>query len=64
MSRDAPRQRRDVSRGAILVLAPFFRYSNSRAAYVLRGVGEKIGPVLTAPAPPDRRRKGHRPPSA
>jgi hypothetical protein len=29
------------------MLRPFFRYSTSRDAYVLRGVGGRFGPVLT-----------------
>jgi hypothetical protein len=34
------------------LLKPFFRYSGFRHAYVLRGVGRSIGPVLRV----DRRR--------
>ena len=30
----------------LLMLRPFFRYSGSRDAYVLRLVGRKAGPVL------------------
>ena len=30
----------------ITALAPFFRYSYSRDAYILRGIGSKRGPVL------------------
>ena len=36
-------------------LTPFFRQSHGREAYVLRGVGNRIGPVLrprTAPPTP------------
>ena len=41
-----PRPRRDVSPLLITLLSPLFRYSNGREAYVLRGVGNRIGPVL------------------
>jgi hypothetical protein len=34
-----------------MLLTPVMRYSTSRDAYVLRGVGRRIGPVLR----PDRR---------
>jgi hypothetical protein len=30
------------------MLRPFLRYSASRDAYVLRGVGNRVGPVLRA----------------
>ena len=40
------RPRKDVSHTTITVLSPFFRYSASRDAYVLRGVGNAHGPVL------------------
>ena len=37
----------------LAALAPIFRYSYSRDAYILRGVGSKRGPVLRprSPAP-------------
>jgi hypothetical protein len=40
------RPRREVSPGLTTVLRPLFRYSYSRDAYVLRGIGGKHGPVL------------------
>lgn len=40
------RPRRDVSHASIVALSPFFRYSASRDAYVLRAVGNARGPVL------------------
>ena len=48
----ASRPRRFVSRGAIVLLRPFFRFSSSRDAYVLRLIGDTHGPVLR----PERRR--------
>ena len=41
-----PRLRREVSKPTLTLLRPFFRYSLSRDAYVLRGAGNRIGPVL------------------
>jgi len=40
------RPRHDVSRETIRALSPFLRYSTSRDAYVLRGIGNRFGPVL------------------
>lgn len=40
------RPRKDVSRTKLTLLSPFFRYSLSRDAYVLRGIGQRHGPVL------------------
>jgi hypothetical protein len=37
-----------VSRHLLLALRPMFRYSAMRDAYVLRGVGRRVGPVLRA----------------
>ena len=37
----------------LLVLRPLFRYSHGRDAYVLRGLGANVGPVLRI----DRRRR-------
>ena len=34
-----------------MLLSPMFRYDHLRDAYVLRGVGDSVGPVLR----PDRR---------
>jgi hypothetical protein len=42
------RTRRYVRRHWLVVLRPFFRYSYSRHAFVLRGVGSSFGPVLRA----------------
>ena len=41
------RPRRDVSPLLLALLRPFFRYSYTRDAWVLRVVGERYGPVLT-----------------
>lgn len=46
--RESARPRREINRRVILVVKPFFRYSLGRDAYVLRGVGNRIGPVLRA----------------
>ena len=40
------RPRHDVAPLTLTALAPLFRYSLSRDAYILRGVGAKRGPVL------------------
>jgi hypothetical protein len=45
------RTRRYVARYWLALLRPLFRYSHSRDAYVLRGVGRSFGPVLR----PERR---------
>jgi hypothetical protein len=37
-------------------MRPFFRYSQTRGAFVLRGVGSSLGPVLRV----DRRSHGSR----
>jgi len=44
--RTVKRPRRYVSRYWLLLLRPILRYSTSRDAYVLRGVGRRVGPVL------------------
>jgi hypothetical protein len=44
--RTVQRPRRYVSARRMTVIRPFFRYSASRRAYVLRGVGGHIGPVV------------------
>ena len=41
-----PRPRRHAPWWARYLLRPLFRYSYTRDAYVLRGVGRKHGPVL------------------
>ena len=42
----APRARRVVEPRTILLLRPVLRWSNGRGAFVLRWVGNSIGPVL------------------
>lgn len=49
--RTVPRPRRYVEQHWLLLLMPVLRYSSSRRAYLLRGVGNRIGPVLR----PERR---------
>jgi hypothetical protein len=44
--RDSPRRRHYVSPFTLVLLRPVLRYSPSRAAYVLRGIGGRVGPVL------------------
>lgn len=44
--RTEQRRRRHVGPVALLALRTVFRYSASREAYVLRGVGNHLGPVL------------------
>ena len=46
------RPRRYVRPWVIAVATPLFRYSTSRDAYILRGVGQKRGPVLKLGEPP------------
>ena len=50
---DDLRTRRYVAKNTLLLLSPIFRYSYSRDAFVLRGVGRSVGPVLRL----DRRRR-------
>jgi hypothetical protein len=47
------RKRRYVSRHWFNFLSPLLRYSYSCDAYILRGVGRRVGPVLR----PERRRR-------
>jgi hypothetical protein len=49
VSRESPRPRRHIPPKALAVLKPFLRFSDSRQAYVLRGVGNRFGPVLAVP---------------
>jgi hypothetical protein len=44
--RTVRRPRRYVSRRWLALLGPVLRYSASRDAYLLRGVGRRYGPVL------------------
>jgi hypothetical protein len=44
--RTVRRPRRYVARHWLLLMRPLLRYSSSRNAYVLRGVGRHVGPVL------------------
>ncbi|HEV3047784.1 MAG TPA: hypothetical protein VGY13_10535 [Solirubrobacteraceae bacterium] len=44
--RTVQRPRRYLARHWLLLLRPWLRYSKVRDAYVLRGVGRRIGPVL------------------
>jgi hypothetical protein len=48
MARTTPRRRRAIAPHTLAVLRIAFRYSYSRDAYVLRVVGNRIGPVLVA----------------
>lgn len=43
---DKPRPRHEVSTALLHVLWPIYRYSQHRHAYVLRLVGNFVGPVL------------------
>ena len=52
--RTVKRPRRYVANHWLTMLRPFVRYSRSRDAYILRGVGSRLGPVLRE----DRRRGG------
>jgi hypothetical protein len=49
--RTVRRPRRYVKRHWLTLLGPVLRYSASRDAYVLRGIGRRYGPALR----PDRR---------
>jgi hypothetical protein len=55
--RTQQRPRRYVAGHWLLVLKPALRYSVTRDAYVLRGVGGSAGPVLRV----DRRHRGGSP---
>jgi hypothetical protein len=52
--RTVRRPRRYVGRHWLTLLAPAFSYNHSRDAYVMRGIGRHLGPVLRA----DRRASG------
>lgn len=53
MAKQQQRPRRYVARHWFLLLRPLLRYSLSRDAFVLRGIGTSAGPVLRV----DRRRR-------
>lgn len=50
--RTVPRTRHYVSPGALTLCRPILAFDYAREAYVLRGIGDRIGPVLRE----DRRR--------
>jgi hypothetical protein len=65
--RTVPRPRRYLASYWLVLLAPFFRYSHGRDAYVLRVIGDHIGPVLRVERRAARRRRadaGRRPSTA
>ena len=49
--RDTQRDRKRIRPGTLVVLRPLFRYSAGRDAYVLRIVGNRLGPVLEVASP-------------
>ena len=52
--RRVPRKRRQVSKGTLrFARVCGFRYDDQRDAYVLRGVGNRFGPVLRSRPPVD-----------
>ncbi len=54
MTRRIPRKRRQVKPGALRVARICgFRYDEGRDAYVLRVVGNRVGPVLRSHPPVD-----------
>ena len=42
----APRPRRAWPEPAVIALRPLLRYDRRRRAYVLRGLGNRVGPVI------------------
>jgi hypothetical protein len=44
--RTSPRPRRELHPALLRLLLPLLRYSTTRDAYVLRGIGNRRGPVL------------------
>lgn len=58
--RTSPRTRHDASPLVVLLLRPFFRYSEWRKAWVLRIVGERYGPVLRVPPGRERTQRERR----
>jgi hypothetical protein len=55
--RSASRPRRYIARHWLFLLRPLLRYSATRDAFVLRGIGGGAGPVLR----PDRRGRRRQP---
>jgi hypothetical protein len=51
--RSVPRTRHYVSPGALTLCRPVLAFDYAREAYILRGVGDRVGPVLRE----DRRRR-------
>jgi hypothetical protein len=54
--RTQQRPRRYIARHWLLLLKPVLRYSSTRDAFVLRGIGNNTGPVLRV----DRRSRSRR----
>jgi len=44
--RATKRTRRYIASHWLFLLKPMFRYDSNRRAYILRGVGNRVGPVL------------------
>ena len=51
LGRVLPRPRRPVSPRLLVLLSPLIRYSAARGAYVLRVIGDRLGPVLIKRSP-------------
>ncbi|MDO9410820.1 hypothetical protein [Patulibacter sp.] len=54
--RTSPRPRHKVHPVVLAVLRPALRYSYTREAFVLRGIGNDRGPVLVRDTPADEER--------
>jgi hypothetical protein len=54
--RTTKRPRHYVARHWLMLMRPMLRYSTTRDAYVLRGVGRRTGPVLRLDRRPRRPR--------
>jgi hypothetical protein len=55
--RTTPRPRHHVNPVVLALLRPALRYSYTREAYVLRGIGNHRGPVLVRDAPAEERER-------
>jgi len=55
--RTSHRKRRTISSSSVILIRPIFRFSVGRDAYVLRIVGDWVGPVLQISKP--NKRVGH-----